>query len=153
MITFSLSFIVLLNIVGPILTNPVQEQTVDRKSTKNELEQAFRKAEQILNRYYYLMNSDTDHLVHGMLHLLMNNPTAFPYVPNQAMTIAFKNIEQKLGQHNVELLAEPLLLAIDENYLNKSKQQSPVKITDETREKIEAALDKFLDETNFDAHL
>lgn len=150
---FSLSIIILSNIVALVLTNPIQEQTVDRQSNKNSLEQAFRKAEKVLNRYYYMMNSDTDHLVHGMLHLLMNNPTSFPFVPNQAMTIAFKNLEQKLGHDETEALAEPLLLAIEENYLNKSKQEPKVKLTDETREKIEAALDKFLDETDFDAHL
>jgi len=154
MFKFLSSFIVLLNIFGLVLTNPVKQTTSNEKSENSSLDQAFRKAEQILNRYYYLMNSDTDHLVHGMLHVLMNNPTSFPYIPYRAMNIAFKNVEQKLGHEEVEALTKPLLLAIEQNYLTKlSKQPSTFKLTDETKEKIEETLDKFLDEADFDPHL
>jgi hypothetical protein len=153
MFIFSSSIIILLNIFGLVLTNPVKQRSSNEISEDITLDEAFRKAEQILNRYYYSMNSDTDHLVHGMLHVLMNNPTSFPYIPSRAMNIAFKNVEQKLGHDEVEALTKPLLLAIEQNYLAKSKQASTLKLTDETKEKIEEALDKFLDESDFDAHL
>jgi len=149
----SSSIIILLNIFGLVLTNPVKQIISNENSENIPLDQAFRKAEQILNRYYYLMNSDSDHLVHGMLHVLMNNPTAFPYIPYRAMNIAFKNVAQKLGHEEVEGLTKPLLLAIEQNYLTKSKQPSTFKLTDETKEKIEETLDKFLDEAEFDPHL
>ncbi len=141
--------IVFLNILGLVLTNPVMNKESDNPS----LEQAFREAEKLLNRYYYLINSDTDHLVHGMLHVLMNNPTSFPYIPYRAMNIAFKNVEEKLGHDQVEILTKPLLLAIEQKYQNKSKQSSTVKLNDKTKEKIEEALDKFLEDAEFDHHL
>ncbi len=153
MFIFSSSIIVLLNIFGLVLTNPVQQISSNGKFKDKSLEQAFREGEQILNRYYYLMNSDTDHLVHGMLHVLMNNPTSFPYIPSRAMNIALKNVEQKFGHDEVEILTKPLLLSIEQNYLKKSKQPSTIKLTDETKEKIEEALDKFLDDAEFNPHL
>ncbi len=153
MLIFSSYIIILLNIFGLVLTNPVEQISSNEKTEDNSLEQAFRKAEKTLNRYYYLMNSDTDHLVHGMLHVLMNNPTSFPFIPYRAMGIAFKNVAEKLGDQEVETLTKYLLLAIEQNQQTKSKQPSTFKLTDETREKIEDALDKFLDEAELDHHL
>jgi hypothetical protein len=153
MLILSPYFLVLLNIFGLVLTNPVQQILSNDKSEHTSLDQAFRQAEKILNRYYYLIDSDTDHLVHGMLHMLMNNPTSFPFIPHQAMTIAFKNVAQKLGHDEVDALTKPLLLTIEKNYQTKSKQPSSFTLTDETKEKIEDALDKFLDEAEFNPHL
>jgi hypothetical protein len=146
----STSIIVFLNILGLVLTNPVSNE----QSGNRSLEQANRQAQILLNRYYHLINSDTDHLVHGMLHALINNPTSFPYIPYRAMNIAFKNVGDKLGHDQVEILTKPLLLAIDQNYLSRSKQPSPpVKLNDKTKEKIEQALDKFLEDAEFDPRL
>ncbi|CAF1357344.1 unnamed protein product [Adineta steineri] len=153
MLICSSYIIVILNIFGLVLTTPVKQISLNEKIGDNSLEQAFRNAEKTLHRYYYLMKSDTDHLVHGMLHILMNNPTSFPFIPYRAMNIAFKNVEEKLGSDEVETLTKPLLLAIEQNYQAKSKQPSTFKLTDETKEKIENALDKFLDEEEFDHHL
>jgi hypothetical protein len=88
-----------------------------------------------------------------MLHALMNNPTSFPYIPYRAMNIAFKNVEQKLGHDQLDILTKPLLIAIEQNYLNNSKPPSTVKLSDKTKEKIEEALDKFLEDAEFDPHL
>ncbi|CAF1241579.1 unnamed protein product [Adineta ricciae] len=153
MMIFSTYLIVLLSILGLVLTTPVKQISLNDKSEDVTLEQAFRKAEKTLHRYYYLMNSDIDHLVHGMLHILMNHPTSFPFIPYRAMDIAFKNVAQKLGEEEVNTLTKPLLLALEEHHQTKSKQPMTFKLSDETKEKIEDALDKFLDEGEFDAHL
>ncbi len=153
MFMLSTFVIVFLNIFGLVLTNPVKQSSSNNESEKTSLEQAFRQAEKVLNRYYYLINSDADHLVHGMLHALMNNPTSFPYIPYRAMNIAFKNVEQKLGHDQLDILTKPLLIAIEQNYLNNSKPPSTVKLSDKTKEKIEEALDKFLEDAEFDPHL
>jgi L-lactate utilization protein LutC len=147
------SIIILLNIFGLVLTNPVKQTATNEKSGNISIHQAFRNAEKILNRYYYLMDSDSDHLVHGMLHVLMNNPTSFRHIPYRAMNIALKNVERKLGHDSVEALTKPLLLALEQNYLTNSKKPSTVKLTDETKDKIEEELDKFLDEAENDDHL
>lgn len=111
-------------------------------------DQAFRKAEKILNRYYHLIDSDLDHLVHGMLHVLLNNPKSFPYIPYRAMQIALKNVEQKLGHEEMEDFTKPLLLTVEDNYQDLySKQIEPVKLPDEVKVKIEETLDKFFQET------
>ncbi len=150
MLILSSSFFVLLNIFGLVLTNPVKQISSNENLS---LDQAFRQAEKTLNRYYYLIDSDTDHLVHGMLHVLMNNPTSFPFIPHQAMNIAFKNVAQKLGHEEVDALTKPLLLAIEKNYQAKSKQAPAFKLTAETKETIEDALDKFLDDAEFNPNL
>jgi hypothetical protein len=99
-----------------------------------------------LNRYFYLMESDTDQLVHAMLHIIMNNPRSFPFVPYRALDIALKNFEKKLGKNDVEILTKPILLSIEKNAQDKSKQPSSFKLTDEVKDKIEEALDKFFEE-------
>ncbi|UJR25148.1 hypothetical protein I4U23_006507 [Adineta vaga] len=153
MLIFSSSLIVLLNIFGLVLTNPVKQNSSNDKSEEVTLEEAFRKAEKTLHRYYYLMDSDIDHVVHGMLHMLINHPTSFPFIPYRAMDIAFKNVAKKLGEQEIDVLTKPLLLAIDQHHQTKSKQATTFKLTDEIKEKIEDALDKFLDEGEFDTHL
>jgi hypothetical protein len=152
MLIFSSYVIVLLIITGLVSTTPIKKISLNEKSENVSLNQAFRQAEMTLNRYFYLMKSDTDHLVHGLLHVLINNPLSFPYIPHRALNIAFKNVEQKLGHDDVDILTKPFLLALDQNYQSKPNP-SPFKLTEETKEKIEEALDKFLDEAEFDSHL
>jgi hypothetical protein len=143
-----ISYIILFSIIsGLVLTKPVEEKLKKEKiSIDAPINQAFREAEMTLNRYFYLMNSDTDQLVHAMLLIIINNPTSFPFVPHRALEIALKNFEKKLGQNDVDILTKPILLAIEKNAQNKSKQASPFQLTDEVKAKIENALDKFLEE-------
>ncbi len=53
----------------------------------------------------------------------------------------------------MDILTKPLLIAIEQNYLNNSQPPSTVKLSDKTKEKIEEALDKFLEDAEFDPHL
>ena len=145
---FSTLLIILINIVGHVSSNPLQESSSSATMDNFSSEQAFRKAEKVLNRYYHLIASDLDHLVHGMLHVLLNNPKSFPYIPYRAMQIALKNVEQKLGHDEMEDFTKPLLLTVEDNYQDQySKQIAPVKLPDEVKVKIEETLDKFFHET------
>ncbi|CAF0772788.1 unnamed protein product [Rotaria sordida] len=137
--------IVLLSIVGFVLTNPVRNTFLNEKPENLSLTQAFNKAEKAVKRYSYLINSDTDHLVHGILHILMKNPTLFTLIPRHAVDIIFDNIAEKLGYDDVETITTPILLSIEQNYQKKGGQTTPIELTDETKEKIEEALDNFLD--------
>ena len=154
MFIFTSSLIILLNIIVLVLSNPV-DQVVNPNLPKDpSVVQAFREANKILNRYHYLVVSDNDHLVHGMLQVLLNNPTSFPYIPPRALDLALKNLEQKLGHTDVEILIKPLLLTIEHHHATKIKPPTTtVKLTDETKQKIEEALDKFLDDESFPARL
>ena len=132
---------------GLVVTKPV-----DKNSNKNlheniSFDQAFRQAEMTLNRYFYEMNSDTDHLVHAVLYILLNNPTLFPYVPNRAMDIAFKNVANKLGQADLDILTKPMLLTIERNFQSNLKDSEMFQLTDEMKDEIEDALDEFLEKT------
>lgn len=151
---FTIYIFVFSIIFGLGLTKPVEKKVINENISQDKsMEQAFRQAEITLNRYYYLMKSDTDHLVHGMLHVIMNNPTSFPYVPSRALDIALKNLEKKLGQDDVDILTKPILLSIEQNARNKSKENSTFKLTDEVKEKIEDALDKFFEEQENTSHM
>jgi L-lactate utilization protein LutC len=151
---FTIYIFVFSIIFGLGLTKPVEKKVINENISQDKsMEQAFRQAEITLNRYYYLMKSDTDHLVHGMLHVIMNNPTSSPYVPSRALDIALKNLEKKLGQDDVDILTKPILLSIEQNARNKSKENSTFKLTDEVKEKIEDALDKFFEEQENTSHM
>jgi hypothetical protein len=142
-----LSYIIVISIIsGLVSTKPIEKVKNEKVSKEISIDQAFRQAEMVLNRYFYLMNSDADQLVHAMLHILINNPTSFPFVPYRALDIALKNLEQKLGQDDVEILTKPIILSIEKNAQNKSKQSSSFQLTDEVKDKIEDALDKFFEE-------
>ena len=92
---YTIYIIVFSIIFGLGLTKPLEKKVINENiSPDKSMEQAFREAEITLDRYYYLMKSDIDHLVHGMLHVIMNNPTSFPYVPSRALDIALKNLEK-----------------------------------------------------------
>jgi L-lactate utilization protein LutC len=149
------SYIIVFSIIsGLVLTKPLVEKSINNtKSQDPSIEQAFRQAETVLNRYFYLMKSDTDQLVHAMLHILMNNPTSFPFVPPRALDIALKNMIQKLGQDDVDILTKPILLSIEQNAQRKSKQSSSYRLTDEVKTQIEDALDKFFQEQENTYHM
>jgi L-lactate utilization protein LutC len=149
------SYIIVFSIIsGLVLTKPLVEKSINNtKSQDPSIEQAFRQAETVLNRYFYLMKSDTDQLVHAMLHILMNNPTSFPFVPPRALDIALKNMIQKLGQDDVDILTKPILLSIEQNAQRKSKQPSSYRLTDEVKTQIEDALDKFFQEQENTYHM
>jgi L-lactate utilization protein LutC len=149
------SYLIIFSIIsGLVLTKPlVEKSTNNTNSQDTSIEQAFRQAETVLNRYFYLMKSDTDQLVHAMLHILMNNPTSFPFVPHRALDIALKNMIQKLGQDDVDILTKPILLSIEQNAQRKSKQPSSYRLTDEVKTQIEDALDKFFQEQENTYHM
>ncbi|CAF3470658.1 unnamed protein product [Rotaria sp. Silwood1] len=149
---FSSYVIALLSIVGLVLTNPVKQTLSSEKPENISLAQAFHRAEKTVKRYSYLINSDTDYLVHGILQVLMKHPTSFTVIPRHAVDIIFNNVADKLGNDDVETIAAPILLSIEQNYQRKVEQSSPVELTDETKEKIEEALDNFLD-GEFNRHL
>lgn len=129
-------------LLGSVCSQPIEEKGNSHgKNTTDSLEQAFRQAELTLNRYFYLMNSDIDHLVHAMLHIIMNHPHSFPFVPHRALDIALKNMRKKLGQNDVDIFTKPILLSMEE----KSRQK-PIHLTPEVQDKIEQALDKFFAE-------
>jgi hypothetical protein len=154
MMMFTLYIIVFSIIFGHVLSKPIEEKLTNEKDSQDKsIEQAFRQAEMTLNRYFYLMKSDTDHLVHAMLHVIMNNPTSFPYIPSRALDIALKNFEKKLGQNDVDILTKPILLSIEQNANKKSKQGSTFQLTDAVKEKIEDALDKFFEEQENISHV
>jgi len=149
------SYLIVFSIIsGLVLTKPlVEKSTNNTNSQDTSIEQAFRQAETVLNRYFYLIKSDTDQLVHAMLHILMNNPTSFPFVPPRALDIALKNMIQKLGQDDVDILTKPILLSIEQNAQRKSKQSSSYRLTDEVKTQIEDALDKFFQEQENTYHM
>ena len=109
------------------------------------MDQALRQAETILNRYFHLMNSDTDQLVYAMLHILMNNPKTFPFVPHRALEIALTNFAKKLGENDVDIFTKPLILSLEQNAEQKANQPT-FQLTPEVKDKIEEALDKFFEE-------
>lgn len=155
MFIFTTSLIIIFNIVSLVLSNPIDHVVQSSPLSKDPVVlQAFRDANKILNRYQYLIVSDNDHLVHGILQVLLNNPTSFPFVPPRALDLALKNLEEKLGRTDVETLIKPLLLAIENHHTAKMKFSTPtIKLTDETKQKIEEALDKFLDDDSFPSRL
>jgi hypothetical protein len=140
--------------LGLVIGKPLEEKSNNGKSHVDPLiDQAFRKAEMTLNHYFYRMDSDTDQLVHAMLHILMNNPTLFPYVPHQALDVAFKNVAKKLGPSELDTLTKPMMLTMEKSVHMKSKQPKPFELTEEIKDEIENALDKFLEETEeIDSH-
>ncbi|CAF2617119.1 unnamed protein product [Rotaria sp. Silwood2] len=142
------SYIIIFSVIsGLVLTKPIKEKIKKEKLSEDlSSEQVFRQAETTLNRYFYLIKSDTDQLVHAMLHILINNPKSFPFVPHRALDIALKNFEKKLGEDNVDIVIKPILLSIEQNAQNKSKQSSSFQLTDDIKHKIEDALDEFLEE-------
>lgn len=153
---FTLYMIVISLIIGLISTKPIEDKlTTINTSNDLKIDQAFQQAEQILNRYFYLIKSDADHLVHAMLSILLKNPKTFPYIPSRALDIAFKNLAQKMGQNSVDTLTKPLILSIEQNAaLNKSKQlSSSFQLTDEVKVQIEDALDKFFQEQGHTSHM
>ena len=150
---FSSCIIVLITISGLVSSLPVKQLSFTAKSENVPLDQAFRDAEIVLNRYFHLMKSDGDHLIHGLLYVLMNNPTSFPFMPHRALDIALKGVESKLGRASVDTLTKPLLLAVEQNYLAKPQHSPAYQLTEETKVKIEDALDKFLEEDALNSHV
>ncbi|CAF0800224.1 unnamed protein product [Rotaria sordida] len=148
------SFITFSIIVGLVLTKPIKEKIKNEKISQDiSMEQAFRQAEMTLNSYFYLMTSDTDQLVHALLHILINNPKSFPFIPYRALDIALKNFANKLSQDDVDILIKPILLSIEQNAQNNLKQASSFQLTDEIKHKIEDTLDKFLEEHENTSHV
>ncbi len=135
-------------ISGLVYTKPIEEKPIINEKNYNDtpMDQAMRDAENTLDRYYHLIESDTDHLVHAMLFTIMNNPTSFPFVPHRALDIALKNFGKKLGQDDVDTLTKPILLSIEQNAQKKSKESAPVPLTEDVKDTIEDALDKFFAE-------
>ncbi|CAF0744087.1 unnamed protein product [Rotaria sordida] len=148
------SFIIFSIIVGLVLTKPIKEKIKNEKISQDiSMEQAFRQAEMTLNSYFYLITSDTDQLVHALLHILINNPKSFPFIPYRALDIALKNFANKLSQDDVDILIKPILLSIEQNAQNNLKQASSFQLTDEIKHKIEDTLDKFLEEHENTSHV
>ena len=147
MLMFSVYHITLLNIIGLVFTNPVEPNLPNDKSENSSLDRACYEAEKTLMRYYNLIDSDTDHLVHGILHVLLKNPKTFPFIPHRALNIAFNNMAQKLDSDSVDIITKPLLLTIEQNYQKNFEKSSKLKLPDEIKEKIEEALDKFFNES------
>ena len=52
----------------------------------------------------------------------------------------------------MDILTKPILLSIEQN-ASKSKENSTFKLTDEVKEKIEDALDKFFEEQENTSHM
>ncbi|CAF1032044.1 unnamed protein product [Adineta steineri] len=158
------SYIIIFSIIsGLVLTKPIQEKVTDDIDVQDRtISQAFQQADMVLNRYSYLMKSDTDQLVHAMLLVLINNPTSFPYIPHRALSIVMKNVAQKLGQDDVDILTKPFLLSIEELASNKFKQipsssssspPSSYELTDDVKIQIEDALDKFIQDQENTSHM
>ena len=139
-------------ISGLVFTKPTDEKmkTSGKYSKKAPINQVVRQAELSLGRYYQLIDSETDDLVHALLRILMNNPKSFPMVPHRALNIALRNFEQKMGQNDVEVLSKSLLLAMEENAQNKTKPSSSsspsFRLTEEMKDKIENTLDSFFED-------
>lgn len=152
MFILSSSIIIIINLIALVASKPI-EQIFNKDFSKDpSLAESFREAQMVLNRYQYVIQSDNDHLIHGMLYILLNSPLSFPYIPPRALDLALKSLEQKLGRAEVEVLIKPLLLAIEQHYAEKTKNiptTTTVKLTDETKQKIEEALDKFLDDDSY----
>ena len=140
-----ISYTIIFSIIsGLVLTKPIEEKArTEINFHEIPIDQAFLEAEMTLNRYFHLIESDTDQLVHAMLHVIMSNPRSFPFVPHRALDIALKNIEKKLGQNDVDLLTRPLLLSIEGNARKKSKESSSNRLTEDVKDKIEDTLDEF----------
>ncbi|CAF4663350.1 unnamed protein product, partial [Rotaria magnacalcarata] len=60
--------------------------------------------------------------------MIINNPKSFPFVPPPALNIALANFKNKLGQDDINILIKPILLSLEKNAQNKSKQTSPLRI-------------------------
>lgn len=147
MIMFQSHIIIFSIIFGLVFTNPIEENLQNEKQNENaSMEEPFQQAEMSLRRYFNLINSDTDHLVHAMLYLIINNPKSFAYVPRHALDVAIKNFEHKLGQDDVNTLIKPLLLTAEQTAENKSKQTTAFKLPEDVKNEIEDALDQFLEE-------
>ncbi|CAM4759159.1 unnamed protein product [Rotaria magnacalcarata] len=149
------SYIIIFSIIfGLALTKPIEEKFKNEsKSEVVPIEQVFRQAEMILHRYFYLIKSDTDQLVHAMLHMIINNPKSFPFVPPPALNIALANFKNKLGQDDINILIKPILLSLEKNAQNKSKQTSPLRIPDEVNSEIVDALDEYTEKHENNSHL
>ena len=152
---FSPYIVVISLAVGLVLTKPTQKTLTSTDISSNlSTDEAFRQAEEVLHRYFYLIKTDADHLVHAMLSILLKNPTTFAHIPSRALDIALKNVAQKLGQNSVNTLTKPLILTVEQNALNKSlKPQSNFKLTDEVKTEIEEALDQFFQEQEHSSHM
>lgn len=111
-------------------------------------DQAHRRAEITLNRYFHSINSDIDHLVHAMLYILINNPTLFPFVPRQAMDIAFKNVVTKMSNEDLDTITMPMLIMIEDYYRKHGHNSRPLQLSEEVKDEIEEALDRYLEENN-----
>lgn len=152
---FTSYMVVIAVVIGLALTKPTQNKLTSTDISSNlSTDEAFRQAEEVLNRYFYLIKTDADHLVHAMLSILLKNPTTFPYIPSRALDIALKNIARKLGQNSVDTLTKPLILSVEQNALKKSlKPPSDFKLTDEVKTQIEDALDKFFQDQEHSSHM
>ncbi|CAF0823784.1 unnamed protein product [Didymodactylos carnosus] len=98
--------------------------------------QALQDAENTLNRYNKLMDTETEYLVYGLLHILMKHPHVFPQVPQKALDIAMKSLESKLGRNDVEIITKPIMLSL-------KRAEKPLKMTPLIKQEITDALDDF----------
>jgi hypothetical protein len=149
------SYVIILSITfGLVAAKPIEVTSIHAKKSSNaSLDHAFRQAEVILHQYFYLMNSDTDHLVHALLYILMNNPELYRFMPHEALNIAMKNVADRLGQHALNTLTKPMLLTFEKNAQNKSKPLLKFNLTEEIKEQIEDVLDKFMDKKGEDTEI
>lgn len=138
-------------VTAPVTTAPTTP-AVNNDQKMFPINEARQNGEMILNRYSQLIDSDKDHLVHGIFQLLMKTPISFANIPQEALSIALKAVEQKLGRNDVDILTKPFLMAIDEHYQTKSKEETTtMKLTEETKLRIEEILDKVMDEETFNS--
>lgn len=138
--------IILLSIIGLIFTHPVKNTSSNEDPDNVSSDQVFQQAEQILKHYSHLIKSDTDHLVYGILRILMDSPASFMVLPRHTIDIIFKNLGEKLDDDKIDILIKPILLALEQNYQSHSEQASKLQLTDDVKEKIEDALDNFFDD-------
>ncbi|UJR23731.1 hypothetical protein I4U23_026711 [Adineta vaga] len=152
---FTTYIIVISILIGLVSMKPVQEKLTKQINVPQDLstDQTFEQAKEILHRYFYLIKSDADQLVHAMLLILIKNPTTFSHIPSRALDIALKNLEKKMGKDSVNTLTKPLILSIEQNALNKSKPATFVQLNDEIKTQIEDALDKFFQEQEHQSHM
>ena len=152
--TFKLYIIIFAIIYGLVLTQYIDEKEVNEKATEQtSVQDTFRQAEIALNRYYYLMKSDIDYLVHAMLHIIIHNPKSVPFVPRRAFNIALKYLEKKLGPNDMNNLIKPLILFMEQNDEEAFMKPSSFQLTDEMKENIEHALDQFFERQRKSSHI
>lgn len=146
MASFTSYMIVLSLVFGLIAGKPVQDKP---SASSTALEQA----EEVLNRYAAVMQSDVDQLVHALFSILLKHPTSFPTIPRRALDVAMKNVAQKLGQDSLDTLTKPMLAVVEQHAWNKPKQPSTYQLTDAVRTQIEDALDQFFQEQGITSHM